>query len=257
MNRRTTALGFALALALAACDGGGDSVRPPDEDHRPSSSSSSVSTATDQHPGTGNNGTPCPPSGTTADGKPLGDVDGDGDVDGVYLSGGNLGVATSTGVVSEVRVAGARAVKVAGVADANEDGRDEIFVVGAGPSGTEVVAYTVIAVFADCRLALLTDVDGDVYSHQFGKSDGGGSGVGCVDADGDGKRELVGLTFERNGPEVRWTRTIVRIDGTVATNGQTDEGTFTSPQDDDKIALLSDLTCGDDPVDPVDAALGG
>ncbi|HEV2071338.1 MAG TPA: hypothetical protein VGR26_16225 [Acidimicrobiales bacterium] len=179
-------------------------------------------------------------------------MDGDGEVDGVYLSERGLGVATSTGVVSEVRVGGARGVKVAGAADANEDGRDEIFVVGVGPSGTEVVAYTVFAVFADCRLALLTDVDGNVYSHQFGKSDGGGSGVGCVDADGDGRRELVSLSFERKGPEVTWRRTIVRIDGTVATNGQTDEGTFTSPQDDDKIALLSDLTCGDSPVDPVD-----
>jgi hypothetical protein len=76
-----------------------------------------------------------------------------------------------------------------------------------------------------------------------------GEATQLVDADGDGRWELVGLSFERSGATVRWRRTIVRIEGTQATNGATDQGTFTSPQEDDQIALLSDVTCGDDPLD--------
>jgi hypothetical protein len=193
----------------------------------------------------------CTPDGSApaSAGEPLGDLDGDGEVDQVYLSQGNLGVATSSGVVSEAPTGSARPVKVIGVADANSDGRGEVFILSSAVSDAEVVPVVNIAVVADCQLAFVTNAAGDYYSFEIGESGSGGSGVGCVDADGDGRLELVGLSFERNGATVSWRRTIVRIEGTQATNGASDQGTFTSPQDDDQIALLSDATCGDDPLD--------
>lgn len=255
MTRRMMALGFALLLTLAGCDrdGGPGQASPPSQDNSTPTSSAPEPTTTFQPPGTGSDDTPCRPvgSGAAHGGEPLGDVDGDEKVDHLYLAPGErIGVQTSTGFVSEVPTGRARLSRVIGVADANDDGRGEIFVVGVGASGSEAVAVANIAVFTDCRLAFLTDAATDrPFGQVFGLSDAGGSGLGCVDADGDGRSELVRLSFERNGPVVRWRRTVVNIDGKIATTGPTDEGTFTSPQDDDKIALLSDVTCGDDPLD--------
>jgi hypothetical protein len=178
-------------------------------------------------------------------------VDGDGEVDGLYLPLGGVRVETSTGVVSEVSAGGsARPSKIIGVADVNDDGPGEIFVAGAGVSGNEVVAQVIIIVFADCRLTLLTNANDEfAFSQVLDGSNTGGSGLGCVDADGDGRRELVRLSYERSGAEVRWRRTVVDIEGTVAKNGQVDEGVYLSPRDDDKIALLGDVTCGDNPLE--------
>lgn len=260
MTPSLRAVGFVLLLALAACGGNGGppQTTSPNRASTSSPASSSGSSAagsaepatTGHPPGAGSGDTSCRPSTSTLrGGEPLGDVDGDSEVDQIYLSEGNIGVEASGGVVSEVPAGRARVSKVIGVADANDDGRGEIFVVGAGASGSEVVTMARIAVLADCRLAFITDASGEGYFFEIGKSSTGGKGLGCVDADGDGRSELVSLSFERNGPVVRWRRTVVNIDGKIATTGPTDEGTFTSPQDDDKIALLSDVTCGDDPLD--------
>lgn len=255
MKRKTIVLAFALSLALAACNGGGDSGQAnqggevTSASSTPLSSSTTSNTAT-QPAGADNPDTPCRPgeSRSSAAGEPLGDVDGDGQVDKVYLSEGSIGVETSTGVVSEVETASARPVKVIGVADANEDGRGEIFILTSGTSDSQLVSLVRIAVLTDCQVTFLNNSSGDPYSFEVGKSDAGGSGVGCVDADGDGRLELVGLSFDRSGSNVSWRRTIVEIDGTRATNGPVDEGTFVSPQDDAQIALLGDVTCGDNPL---------
>ena len=71
--------------------------------------------------------------------------------------------------------------------------------------------------------------------------------MGCVDANGDGPRDLVGLdeTSSVNGT-VHWTRTIVTLHGTQARNGATDSGTYHSPADDQAISLLDQVTCGPD-----------
>ena len=148
------------------------------------------------------------------------------------------------------REQGARPSKITGVADVNDDGRGEIFVAGAGVSGSEVAGIVIIIVFADCQFTLLTNAaDEFAFSQVLDKSSTGGSGLGCVDADGDGRRGVVRLSYEQSGAEVRWRRTIVDIEGTVAKNGQVDEGVYLSPRDDDKIALLGDVTCGDNPLE--------
>lgn len=262
MKCKTMALGLVLTLALAACSGGGDSGQANQAGEETSSSPTTSSTSTDdsgsaapsravQPASPDNPDMSCPPSESRSStvGEPLGDVDGDGQVDKVYLSEGSIGVETSTGVVSEMATGSARPVKVIGVSDANDDGRGEIFVLASGVSDSELVPLVRVAVFADCELALLTNTSGDAYSFEVGESDTGGSGVGCVDADGDGRRELVGLSFDRSVPNVSWRRTIVEIDGTRATNGPVDEGTFVSPQDDAQIALLGDVTCGENPLE--------
>ncbi len=69
--------------------------------------------------------------------------------------------------------------------------------------------------------------------------------MGCTDADGDGRSELVGLHYDRQGNTVRWTRTVVELHGGRATNAKTVSGTFTSPQDVARIELLERATCGE------------
>jgi hypothetical protein len=74
-----------------------------------------------------------------------------------------------------------------------------------------------------------------------------GTGIGCIDADGDGHRDLVGLDEQvAVAGKVPWTRTIVTLHGTEARNGAKSSGTYTSPADDQAIALLHQVTCGDD-----------
>lgn len=57
------------------------------------------------------------------------------------------------------------------------------------------------------------------------------------------------MEYTRTGQRVDWTRTAVRIRGAEARNGATSRGRSASPKDDDKIALLSRITCGDRSLD--------
>lgn len=71
------------------------------------------------------------------------------------------------------------------------------------------------------------------------------TGVGCVDADGDGQRDLVGLNItSSDDTTVEWTRTIIERDGLQASNGARDSGTYRRGRDDAAIAALSTVTCG-------------
>lgn len=189
-----------------------------------------------------------------------GDVDGDGQPDEVYLkpvSGDEqprLIARTAGNVISAMDIDTRLGdVNVQGLADADGDGREEVFlvrsVVGEAGVGSSYVAS--IAVFHDCELTLLTNVDGRPYDFAFG---GGllrgdlqpeGAGVGCADADEDGTPDLVGLSYRRTGDRADWTSTIVEIDGATATNGDTFEGTFTIGVDDEAITRLSTITCAD------------
>jgi hypothetical protein len=178
--------------------------------------------------------------------RPFGDIDGDGQPDTLYVGidqGSSLrrfGVVTASGVRSEWTVDNASPVApgILGIADANQDGQIEIFV----NPGRIVDVLT----YRDCTLRPYLNKDGDPYGFSVG-FDEAGTGMGCVDADGDGKRDLVGLKAgEREGDEVPWTRTIVTLQGDQARNGPTSTGTYTSPKDDQAIALLSRITCGED-----------
>ncbi len=98
--------------------------------------------------------------------------------------------------------------------------------------------------FFDCAVQPVDGVDGETYFFDLGFREIG-TGVGCMDADGDGVRDLVQLLRESAGPQrVEWSRTIVQVDGTHAVEGPTDTGTFAEPGDHEAIEMLSTVSCG-------------
>jgi hypothetical protein len=253
-RRSTTTLALAAAFALVALGACHDSDN--------SKGASATSSSTTAAPASGSSGstTTLPQSGTTAPkgcpgtkgsvptgvaNRAMGDVDGDGKPETLYTFVGESGVrhfglVTATGYRSEWTTPNASPVdpSILGVVDANEDGHAEVFV----NPGRLVNVLT----FADCRLQPYLNKQGKPYEFSIGFG-AIGSGVGCVDANSDGKRDLVGLDEKDQGNgKVAWTRTIVTLQGTQARNGATDGGTYTSPADDAKIALLHKVTCGDE-----------
>jgi hypothetical protein len=253
-NRIRAALACSLALLLAsvaaACsdDGGtgasGSTLGEPTTTSLPPTTTTSEGAATTSGAGCASATRGGLPSGVAS--RTFGDVDGDGAPDVLYVGvdqGASLrrfGVVTASGIRSEWTVDNASPVApaVLGVADADEDGQVEIFV----NPGRVVDVLT----FRDCTLQPYLNREGEPYGFSVGFDDTG-TGMGCVDADGDGRRELVGLTAgERSGDQVPWTRTIVELSGNQARNGATSSGTYTSPRDDAAIELLHRITCGDD-----------
>jgi hypothetical protein len=172
-----------------------------------------------------------------------GDLDGDGKEDRVSAWGVGsdrvFTVTTGAGGASEWRTSNPSGAdpRVYGVADANEDGRAEVYV---SPGRTANVLTLI-----DCQVTPYLNQQGEPYAFDLGTGDQG-TGLGCVDADGDGRRDLVGLLrIASEGAEVRWRRTIVQLYGQQARNGAVTEGSYSSPKDDAAIGLLSKVTCGD------------
>jgi hypothetical protein len=232
-------------LAAAACSGG-------DDDDDGSSAGSAASTTTSTRSSgtseattttisagcTGGRPTPTQPAST---GDVI-DIDGDGRPDQAWLSSpGNgvreLGVLTAAGGGDVVRVDSASPIALQLlVADADETPPVELFV----SDGRTVQLWA----FSGCKLQQVKDAKGVPYLFDLGFR-GNGTGVGCVDADGDGKRDLVGVNVvQRSDTAVQWTRTIIERDGLEASNGAKDEGTYKLPQDQAKADLLYTVTCG-------------
>jgi hypothetical protein len=144
---------------------------------------------------------------------------------------------TSSGVRSELAIDSASPVVggALGVIDANLDGRHQVlFSDGRG---------TALAVFRGCDLEFVRYRNGDRVV--VGRA--ALTGVGCVDADRDGHRDLVRLKSEPQvGTTTTWTRTILNLHGAVVTEGRTDQGRFVSPRDNEKIDLLQRPSCGSD-----------
>ena len=172
-------------------------------------------------------------------------MDGDGRSDRVYSDADArvVRVVTATGTSTQLDVGSARPVALfLGAADADSDGRDELFIDPANG------VYVKLVVFVNCRLSFVKNAQGEDYSFRVdsGDDDGDpsdGDGVGCVDVDADGRLELVGLHFVRSpGGSVAWTRTVVRLEGARAVNGRVDRGVYASPRDDARIALLGRVT---------------
>lgn len=217
---------------------------------------------TTEGPTTEASSTACPAGGPTPRGDvapAAADLDGDGIDDTVYMldqnddGGRALGVLLTSGHSTETTYGGNLVASAYGPVDLNSDGREELFIVSSG--NTASIPSVQVAVLDGCELVIAQDSQGEPYKFLVsdrGLEDGDIdlAGVGCTDVDNDGALDLVGLAgYDEGGGRFRWTRTVVRLEAAQLTNGATDEGVFQAGTDDAGIASLSELSCGDDPLD--------
>jgi hypothetical protein len=173
------------------------------------------------------------------------DLDDDGRRDTAWLAGDpggsrQLGVRTAGGGGDVAEISSASPVGlVVLVVDADEKPPVELLV-----SDNRTVQ---LWAFADCQLQPVIGPDGAPYLFDLGFR-GTGTGVGCV---GTGQeRDLVGLNItEDDGTDIKWSRTVVELDGLQATHGETVTGSFQQPDDAGAIELLHTVTCGELSID--------
>jgi hypothetical protein len=249
MRRVTWVFVTGLLLASACGGSGDDSSSVPAPSTTTTAAASAASTTLGAPPPATPPAPKCtqtnqvPPGGFTRTDDPPTDFDGDAKPDAIYVRGSELFIAPSSGQGARITVPTAKpSYHLAGV-DPDGDGDQEMFVsFGAADS-----IMVLVATFADCRVVFATNQQGEPFQFKVGKDERrwAGDGMGCTDADGDGRSDLVGLHYDRQGSTVRWTRTIVHLRDGRAINGKIDGGTFVSPQDDARIELLGEATCGE------------
>jgi hypothetical protein len=119
---------------------------------------------------------------------------------------------------------------------ADVTGKGEIIALAS--DGRQVLLYAV----SSCQLIPEKNAQGQQYAFDLGFT-GYGTGVGCVDANGDGTTDLVGLKYV---PENQGTgtikRTIVTLKGPNARNGATDTVPVTRASLADEAQMVG---CGD------------
>lgn len=183
---------------------------------------------------------PRPPAG--AHRRSVEDVDGDGRRDTAWVSAPGpattFGITTAAGGGATVAYPSASPIaRSALVVNVDERGPVEMILT----DGRSASLYA----FSDCAIRPVRNVQGRDYEFDLGDRIGTGSGVGCVQTAAG--RRLVGLNEKPNadGSIVVWSRTVINLNGLQARNGATSHGTFHSPADDARIALLDQITCGD------------
>jgi len=232
------AVGLLAPLVVAGCASSGDSSASGTSTSAASSSSSSTPSSSSPAGCTAKNATQ--PSGAAT--KPTLDVDGDGKPDTLWIAtqpdadgGVPFGITTAAGGTfgTTIRSASpvARSVMVADVT-----GKGELIALAS--DNRQVPLYGI----SSCSFVPELNAEGQQYAFDLGFT-GFGTGVGCVDANGDGTTDLVGLKFEpeSNGAGTI-SRTIVELDGPQARNGATDTVTVTRASEADEAQSVS---CGD------------
>jgi hypothetical protein len=186
----------------------------------------------------------CPPGGS---GVPAGaisrqtiDVDGDGRPDTLWLmiaaAPARMGITTASGASFETPLTFAGGSQPSGlVADVTGNGSQ---IIAFGFNSRVVDLLRII----NCGFAVVTNPQGQPYTFDLGFA-GYGTGVGCVDANGDGVRDLVGLNIVRDGAgqATSITRTVITLQGAKAANGQT----YTVSVTPAALTSASTVTCGD------------
>jgi hypothetical protein len=244
--RTTVAIGvLAVGLLLAACGDGDDdgagstTTAEPTTSSAEGTSSSADDTSSSTEPSDG-----CPPGGggvpSGAPSAEVVDVDGDGQADTAWIAGTSsdrrLGITTASGASFDTPINSASPIPAAAlVANADEAGPVEVFL----SDGRTVFLYVV----QDCSFAPVENPEGEQYLFDLGPR-ATGTGLGCVDVDGDGRQELVGLNavVGDGGRITRIDRTVVELEGTSASNGSTDR---IDDPDDAAADLARTVTCGD------------
>jgi hypothetical protein len=248
-----------LLVGVAGCSGGdgaNDAARPTTSTS--STTSSTVASSTSTTTAVASTTSPVPsttttPRGSCTTGRPevprgagsgaIRDVDGDGTADVGFMGSGPdgsrvVGIATSRGGGSTYEIRSASPVTGSMlVVNADRRGPVELLV----DTGRQVELDAIV----NCQIVPVTNPQGEPYLFDLGDLRGHGTGVGCIETPSG--RRLVGLRAEpdASGRKVRWTRTIIELDGTHASNGATTSGTFARPADDVAIGLLSTVSCGD------------
>ncbi|WP_147795948.1 hypothetical protein [Cellulomonas sp. Y8] len=162
------------------------------------------------------------------------DLDGDGVPDQLWIA--DDGAARTVGVSTAAGATLTHPVDLAGPAGATA------FALRPDPAEPAMVLVSDnrvadLLVVQDCALVAATDTRGEPWQFDQGFA-GQGTGVGCVDLDGDGALDLVGLNLVDDSV----TRTLIHVDGTTASAGTSDEvaaGTDAARE------TARAITCGD------------
>jgi hypothetical protein len=189
-------------------------------------------------------GIPAPAGAGT---RQVGDLDGDGLPDtlwvGQFRDGDGrtnrvVGVTTASGANSEVQVSSASPIPLTALAiDAQNDGGNQIIV----SDGRSARLYT----FTECQLQAVVDSEGAPFVFDLQNLRGHGTGVGCSDLGPPSiGRHLVGLQALENGGQWTVRRTEIDLYGTLAKIGQSDTVTATSAQD-PAVVSAQTISCGD------------
>jgi hypothetical protein len=235
-----------IPLVLAGCSAGSDAnadTGAGTSSAGPAAGTSAAASSTAPAPAGGTSPAPagCPgstggvPPGTNS--APTLDVDGDGRPDTEWIAqepGADGAVAFGVTTTSEgtfgATIASAspipRSVLVADVTGAGE-------LIALASDGRQVLLYAI----SSCSVVPVRNAQGRQYAFDLGFT-GFGTGVGCIDVDGDGTRDLTGLRAD--GTSI--TRTIVELTGPTAANGASDTVSGATPA---QIELAHQVTCGD------------
>ncbi|GHS88083.1 hypothetical protein AGMMS50218_11200 [Actinomycetota bacterium] len=175
------------------------------------------------------------------------DLDGDGRPDVLWIASDgadrSVGFTTASGATSSlpVTLAGPQGATAFALRPAPQDAADVLV-----SDGRVADLLTV----QDCALVPVTDAGGQPWRFDLGFGDYG-TGVGCLDLDGDGRTDLVGLNArsQDDGDSYLITRTVIDVAGTVARAGAGDELHATRGTDDAAIETAHQITCGDRTAD--------
>lgn len=195
----------------------------------------------------------CPPGGTSPPPgsvqRQIGDVDGDGLPDALWIgkiataNGSStrvVGISTASGANSDVEVSSASPIPMRALAiDAQNNGEHQVIV----SDGRSAHLYA----FTNCRLQTVVDSHyGRPFIFDLENLAGNGTGVGCSDL-GDG-RHLVGLQALPDGGQWTVRRTEIDLNGIRASIGRSDTLTATSA-DDPAVTSAQTISCGNLTID--------
>jgi hypothetical protein len=253
---------LAAALVVSACSGDDDD---DDGGSRGANAGAKVTTteaeATTTTAGGGGATTTTAAAGgggcaATGSGTPAGaataptiDVDGDGEPDTAWLSGAagsgerRFGITTASGATFSTAFSSASPIAASAFAFEPSGRAPAYALISDGRIGS-------LWLIDDCAITKVTNVQGDQYTFDLGGFTGYGTGVGCIDLDHDGTRDLVGLLAESvDASTTRVKRTLIELDGAKGSNGTSDQITLHSPADDNAIESAREVTCGDETLD--------